>query len=123
MSCKNCIHYVLCEYWANSTNSPYYPHGSDCVYFKDKSKTCELPCKVGDTIYRVVPDTDEYGYYVDRLKLIGYEKINEIIISQEGTFIVDNEDYRWPAEDIGKSVFLTREEAEKALKEREKNNE
>lgn len=120
MTCKECIHHVLCEYWANSTNSPYYPHGSGCIYFKDKSKICELTCKVGDTIYRIVPDTDEYGYYIDRLKIIGNKKINKIITSQEGTFIVDDKGYQWPVDEIGKTVFLTQEEAEKALEGRQK---
>lgn len=81
----------------------------------------ELHCKVGDTIYRIVPDTDEYGYYIDRLKIIGNKKINKIIISHEGTFIVDDKGYQWPVDEIGKTVFLTKESAEKALEDIKKN--
>ena len=42
MTCKDCIHYEMCE------NSPVMEDG--CPYFKDKSLIVELPCKVGDEV-------------------------------------------------------------------------
>ena len=88
----------------------------DCKPSNDKCRKClsekesdyllehgviVLPCKVGDTIYQ----TDGVRIYKSRVKQIIYD--------------TDNIDFDERA--IGKTVFLTREEAEKAAKERESN--
>lgn len=57
-----------------------------------------LPCKAGDTVYQVGTDC-----------LIHEDKINKVIYSTDG---VDFDERA-----IGKSVFLTREEAEAVLRE------
>ena len=62
-----------------------------------------LPCKVGDTVYIISDYTNEI---LDRL-IIG------IIIKT----IFDTQS-SWSDTDIGKTVFLSHEEAEKALAER-----
>lgn len=67
------------------------------------------PCKVGDTVYRVYTKS-----------WIGEDKICEISISRGGVFYVDDKGRETSCEKIGKTVFLTREEAELALKEKEK---
>lgn len=64
-----------------------------------------LPCKVGDTIYRCgYPSKKVYEWEIEHVKLY----LDEIVF-------VDDSDNEFTAEDIGKTVFLTREEAEKAL--------
>lgn len=70
------------------------------------------PCKVGDTVYRTI------GNYCG-------EKIFEGIVAQisiynekETRFWVYGHPWGFGCDDIGKTVFLTREEAEKALAER-----
>ena len=77
-----------------------------------------LPCKVGDTVYSY----DEY-----LCALLDY-RINRIIFSDSFSTIYSgvcfNEDVvlsdlGFEESDIGKTVFLTREEAEQALKERD----
>lgn len=74
-----------------------------------------LPCKVGDTIYfaRANP--------ILQYKVTGYE-MGEASISQVRSKHVDKEtgltfNFTFRPSSIGKTVFLTREEAEKALKE------
>jgi hypothetical protein len=71
------------------------------------------PCKVGDTVYRT------QGNYCG-------EKIFEGVVDQIAIF--NNREIRiwvyghplgFGCDDIGKTVFLTKEEAEKALAERE----
>ena len=54
MTCKECIHYELCEVQAfNGFNKNFEPEKDwkHCGVFKDKSKYIELPCKVGDVVY------------------------------------------------------------------------
>ena len=74
------------------------------------------PCKQRDTIYDIsefidgVPAPEMYEIYVDCISLESDETGKTI-------FCIDGLEYYY--EDFGKTVFLTREEAEKALKERE----
>lgn len=97
-----------------------------CEYFKDKSTTLDLPCKVGDEVYYL-------GGHYERHKTKVY--VNEVIkgivdhitIGQKGVPQIDicDDENEWTTfdcvDDFGKIVFLTKEEAEKAL-ERLKNN-
>ena len=99
MTCKDCLHYEVC----------YYHDFDGCEYFKDKSEWVHMPCKVGDTVYcfEACFDTDQ------PLKLKVVEK--EIIkLKTMATVFGLNFDIN----NIGKTVFLTRKEAEKALEER-----
>lgn len=67
-----------------------------------------LPCKVGDTVY--LPATDDWD------DILSYEVV-EMGIDRDGPyFVINDEDHdHIPMEELGKSVFLTREEAKKAL--------
>ena len=75
------------------------------------------PVQVGATVYC----TDSYRHLIKPLEIIGFEVDYTKRICK---YYCSGGDYTpaWfnPAE-IGKTVFLTREEAEKALKEREDN--
>ena len=75
------------------------------------------PVKVGDTVYC----TDSYRHLIKPLEIIGFEVDYTKRICK---YYCSGGDYTpaWfkPTE-IGKTVFLTREEAEKALKESEEN--
>lgn len=66
------------------------------------------PYKVGDTVYIISDYTNEI---LDRL-IIG------IVIKKDGNGFIFDTQSSWSDIDIGKTVFLTREEAEKALAER-----
>ena len=88
MTCKYCLHYEVC----------YYHDFEECGWFSDKSEWLHLPCKVGDTVYQV----DSERIYKSTVRNIIY----------------DTDGIAFDERAIGKSVFLTREEAEKALKER-----
>ena len=70
-----------------------------------------LPCKVGDVVYCFEPcfDTD----HRPRLKVVEKEIIRLKTTLTVSGLISD-------IDNIGKTVFLTREEAEKALQERRK---
>lgn len=87
-------------------------HWGELFYAEAEGRLLVLPCKVGDTVY-----TAQRGVIselsVDHLELynvgiwVGWHLISGIY----GNFRMDG----FPASDIGKTVFLTREEAEAAL--------
>ena len=128
MTCKDCLHYELCRY--NTYQEAHYfgkdkkiyitiDNNSPCKYFADRSKWVHLPCKVGDTIYKLwygpchLGETypDSYGCdgcydECDIKKVITEYKVPSL------RFIID--------ELMNGSCvyYLTREEAEKALEEK-----
>ena len=87
--------------------------GSGCAgYFADyllANGVIVLPCKVGDDIYRVGKGE------------IWEWQIAMAYIHPDETVYVDDSENEFTEKDIGKTVFLTKEEAEKALKERDGN--
>ena len=121
MTCKDCIHYDLCRSCSRIQlgwhgNSVHYVENMEeiCKDFKDRSRFVELPCKVGDTLF--VPTRNLVSEY----KIVSFHVCGEGIWYRTNVIkgiltrlISDN------VEIIGKTVFLTREEAERALKERE----
>lgn len=114
-SCNDCIHNEICQQIAGPFN--IIDADMSCTDFKHSARFVELPCKVGDTVYviksiaeeeKIIQDHVEtlgIGYYADGINIYQWDGVKT-----DGYF-----------EDFGKTVFLTREEAERALKEREKN--
>lgn len=126
MTCKDCVHYEVCkriddkmEVKNMSLNETIQEM---CRDFKNKSKYIELPCKVGDTVYSYCY---EFGYILPYF----VENINISFLANDRTFIsfeanshadeTDEslDDIDFDLEDIGKTVFLTKDEAEQKLKE------
>ena len=115
MTCKDCVHYDLCRSCSRIQlgwhgNSVHYVENIEeiCKDFKDRSRFVELPCKVGDTVYSVHGHPD-YGYKIEAL-----QAQDVALICSSGEL-----SYSKRLNYFGKTVFLTREEAEQALKERE----
>lgn len=73
----------------------------------------ELPCKVGDTVYRI-------NAMFSFLPVPKAEKIQKIEL-YDINIIFRTVNRAFNDKDIGKTVFLTREEATKALEVRENN--
>lgn len=99
-SCNECLHKEACNHWLQKDNKHLGAvEGFICEHFKDRSKFVELPCKIGEYLYRIKT--------VRGKKIITETQLNQ------NTFwrIVFGREY-------GKTVFLTPEAAEKALKER-----
>lgn len=118
MTCKDCVHYEPCNYWCSgfcmSTDK-------SCEHFKDKSKFIELPCKVGDKVW-FIKFMWNYAKQPIPAMVCGIKTF-----SNSGTFTftaltnANNISRSFITQDIGKTVFLTYEAAEAALKEREQN--
>ena len=85
---------------------------------EEKGKLLKLPCTVDDTVFYLFPN-DDRKWYIDEMKVC-FISMQE---SQRERMICDirleNNDVKAYASlcDFGKMVFLTREEAEAALKE------
>lgn len=71
-----------------------------------------LPCKVGDTVYEVTSRKTISDY---RVKAIRVELFCTFIEWDIAAGFVDKSIFGVPVDEISKSVFLTREDAEKAL--------
>ena len=106
MTCKDCLHYVPCGVpsWGNVT---------DCPEFTPQREWVHLPCKLGDDVYCFEPSFNQMRK--PELKVLKTKIIDvKTIMTVYGlNFNID---------DVGKTVFLTQEEAEKALAERRKSN-
>lgn len=122
-TCKECVHVEACNGILNGFNTDIEFFGeqvSFCKNFKDRSRFVELPCKAGDTVYfdnGHIQSARVLAIYIDAeggmldLEVTAYSN-NALGFKK---FI--NKDYKF--EDIGKHLFLKKEEAEQALKERE----
>lgn len=114
MTCKDCLHYEVC---VNMLSPFEFDERMLCdKFFTNKSEWVHLPCKVGDTIYF---DTYRRGESIG-VQPHKVERI-EVLVSIERRF--GSVGAQIPDWHFGKYVFLTKEEAEKALEERSKNNE
>lgn len=109
MTCEKCYHNEVCEALYKMNGIPRIG-ASQCAYFRDKSRFVELPCKVGDTVYYIPFGNKIEEYVVARIAI---EPLAEVGMSFHcyGGIAFDKRD-------IGKTVFLSHEEAEQALAER-----
>lgn len=97
------------EYWEHRQVAEWLEQLKAYKDAEEQGLLLRLPCKVGSTVYYI----DDYEIYSDKVDSINIRKENE-----EYIFCIAFMDYR--ADDFGKTVFLTREEAEQALAEMQK---
>lgn len=135
MTCNNCFHYNVCEARANLGDITENVEG--CKNFIDSSRVIVPPCKVGDTVY-VNPKTfggllfihydnlfihSKHFLVAEVVSVIKTRKQNLIKLKVYNRTTYTPEYRRYPISSIGKTVFLTCEEAESALKEKGATNE
>lgn len=111
MTCKDCIHYEVCcdEY--------ELAHAENCNNFKDKSKYIELPnVEIGQVLFYV----DKYTKSVES-DIVSKLTWEETYLGVDTGIWSENYGFSEFFSDIGKTVFLTREEAEQKLKELKEN--
>lgn len=109
MTCEDCLHYDICL----GAFGDWLP--KICDSFKDKSKFIELPCSVGDTVYY------PYAGKILEKKVTAYHRVYDARSGVQGIDwwyeLENDESETMDADLISKTVFLTREEAEKKLEE------
>lgn len=82
---------------------------AEIVRAEKEGRCVVLPCKQGDTVWRICGPKGR--------KFVAERKVVSITMYEPGRFEIFTNCDDW----LGETVFLTREEAEKALKERENN--
>lgn len=101
-TCKNCVHVEVCLNYGDIVDDDI------CVFFKDKSKLIELPCNEGDIVYEPVRgQISEFvviSFGFDGEKVWLNLKCIKGLVSRNVVGV----------NDIGKSVFLSKIEAEKS---------
>ena len=117
MNCKDCVHYERCKWNAATLRDAGLlvdftdddeSASERCIFFKNKANFVELPCKVGTELF-----LSDYLNFHHRLKEYKFCGDRIVIII---------ECWEWQRtctrflDDFGKTVFLTKEEAEQALK-------
>lgn len=106
MNCKDCLHYEVCNALDENGQCPI-AGASYCGYYRDKSEWVHLPCKVGDTVYIA----SEFRGVVE-------SKVRTLFLDSKGVEMIRTQYCDNPFSSWGKTVFLTKEEADKALAER-----
>ena len=119
-TCKDCFHYDVCKtedeiLCAGTKVKDLISDNFKC--FKDKSRFIELPCKLGDELYcvysppRPANPADKGKWYMNKFEVARFHYgVKGLSIEMYGYGTVS-------VNEIGKTVFFTKEEAEKALKE------
>ena len=121
MTCKDCIHCGVCDYTYAVLDLDAVE--KRCDDFADKSQYIKLPCKVGDTVYVIDDRRGIIKCIVNDIHLgLAQEIYGDLFyyeqIADESPELVDVFDFE--KNDFDKTVFLTKESAEKALRECEK---
>lgn len=117
-NCEDCIHFKACVEMAEEFNTVY---AKTCEDFSDRSLWVKLPCLTGTTVYTVYHEISGKRNIavgtVERFNFYGDDYVYAYVFYETGV------SYWHSSGDFGKTVFLSREEAERALKERESNDE
>ena len=111
--------YYDCEFM-DSGMAEYMNRLAHYEDMEEQGRLVVLPCKVGDWVYALwdVPTAAKYVIYCAEVKEIRIANRNCRLTT---TYLLEPIEYRgrrkeYRDDDIGKTVFLTSEEAEKALK-------
>ena len=107
MKCENCLYNKNCQFLLKHRA---VDDVDECTAFEDKSEWAHLPCKIGESVFFL------------RDKNIIDTSVEKIVFKGNGCYIKlkCNAMYETSCQSIGKTVFFTREAAEKALAERSK---
>lgn len=106
--CKNCIHNEICTVWDDYNDEPckdgYRGFCNNYDKFKDKSQYIELPCRIGDKVYKVIR-SEHFGNH-----------IQEMTVRKFGMFAHTNFEMIFGMENNW-DVFFDKSKAEAKLKE------
>lgn len=112
-SCKDCAFDLACK-----NIGDWVGIRTPCSAYKDQARFLELPCLPGDEVFLI-------SSYDNKISECTVFTMTMLISTNNRWFQLTLKNKRGAVltdlhfSDIGKTIFLTREEAEKALKERE----
>lgn len=101
--CIDCLHYNICTFGKRDIINAF----GVCPFYTDRSEWVHLPCKTEQQLW-FVENGEIKASTVDRLV---YEELSTDDIFTR----IDGYGFSVCFKDVGKNVFLTREEAKKAL--------
>lgn len=101
------------------TLDEYHKTADPMLFASVQGRLVVLPCKVGDTVYEVTSRNTISEYII---KAVRVELFSVFVEWKIKNGFVDKSIDGVVSDEIGKTVFLTREEAEKALGERRDEN-
>lgn len=118
MNCRDCIHFKACDEMARANGVEEFNtmYAEKCEDFSDRSLWAKLPCKAGDVVYVIydgyVTCADVVAFYIDK-----YGGMFDLLITTKEEYAagfkkVIDKSYTFS------DIFLSREEAERALVER-----
>lgn len=113
MTCKDCIHEGVCWRQQELLDTREWDEEQDCC--EDKSRYIELPCKVGDRVWHLRGWCDGSFEIAEGKVSMLQQKADK---SWKVRISVNSSVWDFTPNEIGTRYFLTKEEAEKALKER-----
>ena len=114
MTCKDCLCCDVCAYLHDTESVDFEEiNPLACNHFKPKSRFVELPCAVGDLVYHLQKIFDE-GTLTTKT-IVKTRKIDFVATT---AFLAESDGLVFGEKDFGKTVFLSREDAEMALAER-----
>lgn len=106
MNGQDCLYYERCKKLGIFNIETL----SVCEDFTDRSEWAHLPCKAGDTLYEITSRNTISEYEVTAIRI---ELFNVFIDWKLTQGFVDRYISDVPVSEIGKTVFLTCEDAEK----------
>ena len=110
MNCRDCLHYERCKKLGIFNVETF----SVCEDFTARSEWVHLPRKVGDLLYEITERRTRGKWQ----KVIKKRVVNHIEIGIYGLLGVRSGTIYVPLSGLHKTVFFTREEAEKALEKK-----
>ena len=112
MTCKECIHDGVCWTQKEILDERECEQERECC--EPKSRFVELPCEVGQTVYQVL------GFSIHEYKItqIRFDDLMMWFYCENEEYAVECRNFLFDITRIGRTVLLSREEAEKALAER-----
>ena len=116
MTCKDCLHCEICKIHGIKVEDEKI-NKEFCGCFTDRSEWVHLPCNIGKTVYRVMRDkriNKPYEYKVIGFWYSADEQCNNAHLVRYVNGVFESS-MSIPFSEFGQIVFLTREEAEKAL--------
>ena len=111
---------VLAELLENLDDLPFYTYKDEAEYLIDEYGVIVPPCKVGDYVWLVFTpkypaNPNDYGKW-----FMSADGVQRIIYGKKGLSIETWSMGTILAKELGKKIFLTKEEAEQKLKELKK---
>lgn len=106
MKCEYCVHNGVCYTQETCVDIEEQIKEFGCHAYKNKDNFINAPCKIGDAIYYMKRVMD------DGTVVIGEGEVKQIVLDRLGGYITIDPIHIFPFDVFGKSVFLTREEAE-----------